>query len=100
MLAFTALVSVLTGVLFGLATLAGLRRNADLRSGGKRSTTGRMSAIRTTLVATEVALLVVLVAADLMVKSLMRMFDNDPGLDPSSVLVLTMSLPQPDFARP
>jgi len=60
-----------------------------------------MSAIRTTLVATEVALaLVVLVAAGLMVKSLMRMFDNDPGLDPSSVLVLSMSLPQPDFYGP
>jgi putative ABC transport system permease protein len=101
MLAFTASISILTGMLFGLAPLAGIRRNADLRAGGTRSTTGRMSAIRTTLVATEVALaLVVLVAAGLMVKSLMRVFGNDPGLNPSNVLVLTMSLPQPDFYGP
>src|SRR6185436_9838699 len=60
-----------------------------------------MSALRGTLVATEVALaLVVLVAAGLMVKSLARMFANDPGLDPSNVLVVTMSLPQPDFYGP
>jgi predicted permease len=100
-LAFTASVSLLTGILFGLAPLAAIRRNADLRAGGTRSTTGRMSAIRRTLVAAEVALaLIVLVAAGLMVKSLMRMFGNDPGLNPSNVLVVTMSLPQPDFYGP
>jgi putative ABC transport system permease protein len=100
-LVFTASVALLTGILFGLAPLAGVYRNADLRTGGTRSTTGRMSAIRTTLVAIEVALaLVVLVAAGLMVKSLARMFGNDPGLDPSNVLVVTMSLPQPDFYGP
>ena len=99
-LAFTAAVSILTGVLFGLAPLAGVR-SEGLRAGGTRGATGRMSALRGTLVATEVALaLVVLVAAGLMVKSLARMFANDPGLDPSNVLVVTMSLPQPDFYGP
>jgi putative ABC transport system permease protein len=57
--------------------------------------------VRVSLVAAEVALaLIVLVAAGLMVKSLMRMFGNDPGLDPRNVLVVTMSLPQPDFYGP
>jgi len=101
MLSFTAAISLLTGLLFGLAPLAGIRRGSDLRSGGTRSTTGRMSVIRTALVSIEVALaLVVLVAAGLMVKSLMRMFANDPGLNPDNVLVVTMSLPQPDFYGP
>ena len=98
-LAFTAAVSILTGILFGLAPLAGVR-SEGLRA-GTRGATGRMRAIRGTLVATEVALaLVVLVAAGLMVKSLARMFANDPGLDPSNVLVVMMSLPQPDFYGP
>jgi putative ABC transport system permease protein len=100
-LVFTASVAVLTGLLFGLAPLATVRRNADLRAGGTRSVTGRMNALRASLVAIEVALaLVVLVGAGLMVKSLMRMFGNDPGLDPRNVLVVTMSLPQPDFYGP
>jgi putative ABC transport system permease protein len=100
-LAFTAALSLLTGVLFGLAPLAGLQRAADLRGGATRGATGRTAAIRTVLVVAEVALaVVVLVAAGLMVKSLARVLGNDPGLDPSNVLVVTMSLPQPDFYGP
>jgi predicted permease len=99
-LAFTAGVAILTGILFGLAPMFGLRQAADLRV-GTRGATGRMSVLRAVLVGTEVALaLVVLVAAGLMVKSLTRLFANDPGLNPSNVLVVTMSLPQPDFYGP
>jgi predicted permease len=99
-LAFTALVSVMTGLLFSLAPIAGIRR-PDLKSAGDRSTTGRLTHLRTALVATEVALaLVVLVAAGLMIKSLVRLVSIDPGLDPANVLVLEMALPQPDFYGP
>jgi len=53
------------------------------------------------LVAAEVALaLVVLVGAGLMVKSLARLVNVDPGLDPHNVLTVTMALPQPDFYGP
>ena len=70
-LAFTAGVALLAGLCFGLAPLAGVRRDADLRGAGTRSVTNRANAIRTILVAVEVALaLIVLVAAGLMVKSL------------------------------
>ena len=49
----------------------------------------------------EVALaLIVLVAAGLMIKSLLRLVNVDPGLDPRNVLSLTMALPQPDFYGP
>jgi len=100
-LAFTASISLLTGVLFGLAPLAGIRRGGDPRAGQSRTATGRANALRTFLVAVEVALAaVVLVGAGLMDKSLTRMFGNDPGLDPKNVLVVTMSLPQPDFYGP
>jgi predicted permease len=99
-LGFTALVSVLTGLLFSLAPITGLRR-PDLKAAGDRSTTGRLTHVRTALVATEVALaLIVLVAAGLMIKSLVRLVSIDPGLDPANVLVLEMALPQPDFYGP
>ena len=99
-LGFTALVSVTTGLLFSLAPIAGLRR-PDLKAAGDRSTTGRLTYVRTALVATEVALaLVVLVAAGLMIKSLVRLVSIDPALDPANVLVLEMALPQPDFYGP
>jgi predicted permease len=99
-LGFTVLVSLATGLLFSLAPIAGLRR-PDLKSAGDRSSTGRLSHLRTALVATEVALaLVVLVAAGLMVKSLVRLVSIDPGLDAENVLVVEMALPQADFYGP
>jgi putative ABC transport system permease protein len=99
-LGFTALVSVTTGLLFSLAPIAGLRR-PDLKAAGDRSSTGRLTYLRTTLVAVEVALaLVVLVAAGLMAKSLARLVSIDPGLDTANVLVVEMALPQPDFYGP
>ena len=100
MLGFTALVSVVTGLLFSLAPIAGLRA-PDLKAAGGRTTTGRLSHLRTALVATEVALaLVVLVAAGLMTKSLARLVRIDSGLDSANVLVLEMTLPQPDNFGP
>jgi len=99
-LAFTASIAVVTGLLFSLAPIAGIGR-ADLRSSGARGSTGRMAAVRRMLVAAEVALaLVVLVGAGLMVKSLARLVNVDPGLDPHNVLTVTMALPQPDFYGP
>jgi len=99
-LAFTCGISLVTGLLFGLAPIAALR-STDLKSSNTRTATGRMSTVRTILVATEVALaLVVLVAAGLMIKSLARLVANDPGFNTSNVMLLTMALPQPDFYGP
>jgi predicted permease len=102
-LGFTFGIAVLTGLLFSLAPIAGLKRGAaaDLKGAGNRSVTGGLTAVRGTLVAAEVALaLVVLVAAGLMVKSLQRLVNVDPGLEPHSVIVLGMTLPQADFYGP
>ena len=99
-LGFTALLSVATGLLFSLAPIVGLRR-PDLKAAGDRSTTGRLTHVRTALVATEVALaLVVLVSAGLMIKSLARLVSIDSGLNTANVLVLEMALPQPNFYGP
>jgi putative ABC transport system permease protein len=99
-LGFTAVVAVLTGLLFSLAPIAGLRR-LNFKTSGDRGATGRLTHVRSALVAIEVALaLVILVAAGLMTKSLVKLVSIDPGLDLDNVLVVEMALPQPDFYGP
>jgi putative ABC transport system permease protein len=98
---FALLVSCLTGVLFGLAPALGTLRgdvNEPLKEGGRGSTEGGGSRLRHALVASEVALaLVVLCGAGLMIKSLSRLLGVNPGLNPKNVLTMQMSLPQEDL---
>ena len=99
-LGFTTAAAILTGLLFSLAPIAGLRR-LDFKASGDRGATGRLTHVRSALVAIEVALaLVILVAAGLMTKSLSKLVSIDPGLDPENVLVVEMALPQSDFYGP
>jgi len=99
--AFTLLVSCLTGVLFGLAPAFSALRggiNEPLKECGRGSTEGGGSRLRHALVASEVALaLVVLCGAGLMIESLARLLGVDPGLNPKNVLTLQMSVPQEDI---
>jgi putative ABC transport system permease protein len=99
-LAFTTLVSVLSGVLFGLApAVAAFRTNLNdpLKEQARGSTGGR-SRLRYGLVASEVALtLVVLAGAGVMIVSVARLLGVSPGLDPRNILVMSMSLPQEDL---
>jgi putative ABC transport system permease protein len=95
---FTAAISIVSGLLFGLApALATLRSdlNHPLKDSARGSTAGGRATLRHVLVAAEVALtLVVLAGAGLMVASIGRLLKVDPGLDPKNVLVMEMSLPQ------
>jgi putative ABC transport system permease protein len=98
MLAFTTGVSLLSGVLFGLApaiaAFRGSDLNAPLKENARGSTSGK-SRLRYGLVAAEIALtLVVLAGAGVMIVSVARLLGVDPGLDPKNVLVMQMSLPQ------
>jgi predicted permease len=100
-LGFTLVVSCLTGILFGLApALSALRGDVSepLKEGGRGSTGGRSNRLRHALVASEVALaLVVLSGAGLMIKSMSRLLGVDPGFNPKNVLIMGMSLPQEDL---
>ena len=97
-LAFTFLVSCLTGIIFGLVPALSVLRtgvNEPLKEGGRESTQGRGSRLRHALVSCEVALaLVVLSGAGLMIKSAKQLLGVDPGLNPKNVLKLEMSVPQ------
>jgi predicted permease len=98
--AFALAVSCLTGLLFGIApAVSALRTNVNepLKE-GTRGSTGGHHRLRQVLVASEVALaLVVLSGAGLMIKSMSRLFGVDPGLDPKDVLTLQMSVPQEEI---
>jgi putative ABC transport system permease protein len=96
-LAFTWLVTCLTGIIFGLApALIFSKRNVnEFLQEGSRGTTGGGARLRQGLVILEVALaLVVLTGAGLMIQSMARLLNVAPGFDPHNVLVMSMSLPQ------
>src|SRR5205814_7594844 len=86
------------GLVFGLApALASCRNglNNPLQDGGRGLVGDGKSRLRYGLVASEMALtLVVLAGAGVMLVSVARLLQVDPGLDPRNVLVLQMSLPQ------
>ncbi|MDE3135135.1 MAG: ABC transporter permease [Acidobacteriota bacterium] len=95
---FTLLVACLAGTLFGLAPAWSACHgdsNEQLKEGGRGSTPGGGSRLRHVLVASEVALaLVVLSGAGLMIETMSRLINVDPGFNTKNVLTMEMSLPQ------
>jgi putative ABC transport system permease protein len=97
-LGFTVLVSVLTGVLFGLApVLYALREDVGgLLKESSRGTSGGTSQgrLRDALVVGEVALaLVLLIGAGLMTATFRNLMHVETGFQPDGVLALQMELP-------
>ena len=111
-LAFTAGISLLTGLVFGLAPAVQITRSnlVDALKEGSLSTTagsGRHH-LRSSLVIVEMALRsVLLVSSGLLIRSLARLQDVNPGFDPHNVLAADLDLPgqkytnakQDQFAR-
>jgi predicted permease len=101
-LLFTLIVSVGTGVLFGLIpAFQGSRADlsSTLKEGGGRTGTGlRHNKARSLLVVTEVALaLILLVGSALLIRTSVALRAVDPGFDPNNVLTMRMSLTGPRF---
>ena len=102
--AFTALVSLATGVLFGLIPALDVSRadlTAALKSGGGRSGASlHQKKTRALLVVGEVALaLVLLVGAALLIRTFAALSAVDPGFDRHNVLTLRMSLAGSRFRK-
>ncbi|HEX8089384.1 MAG TPA: ABC transporter permease [Blastocatellia bacterium] len=101
-LAFTLAVSVLTGIIFGLAPALNISKPnlaEYLKDGGKGTSEGiRGSRIRSLLVVSEVVLaLVLLIGAGLMIKSFLNLLEVKPGFDPRGVLTMKVSLPESKY---
>jgi len=95
-LAFTAGMSVLTAIAFGLApALQATRWDVrEVLSFGSRGATTRGQGMRTALAVSEIALALVLLAgAGLLVKSFLRLRAVNPGFEPANVMVMTVNLP-------
>ena len=97
-LLFTAVVSVGTGLLFGVMPALQASRGdlqSTLREGGRSGSGDRGGQrVRRVLVVAEVALaLTLLVGAGLLVRSSARLSGVDPGFDSSDVLTFSLSLP-------
>ena len=92
-LAFTLLVAVVTGVLFGLVPalqVPAIGVNETLKDSNRGSTGGkRYSWIRNSLVVTEFAFAcLLLVAAGLLIRSFLRVLDVDLGFQPERVATI------------
>jgi putative ABC transport system permease protein len=102
-LLFAVVVAALSALLFAFAPLVGLRRQSlqVMLRDGDRGATRLATGTRRALVAVEVAMaIIVLCGAGLMIRSLSRLLQVDPGFNPSSTLVMQVSLPQIDTYGP
>jgi putative ABC transport system permease protein len=101
-LGFTLLVSIGTGVIFGLIpALQGSRADlsSTLKESGGRSGTGfRQNKARSVLVVVEVALALILLAGSaLLIRTAVNLNRVNPGFDANHVLTMRMSLTGPRF---
>ncbi|MGH9747500.1 MAG: ABC transporter permease [Candidatus Acidiferrales bacterium] len=95
--AFTLAITLLTGILFGLAPALGAANEnlvETLKEGGQRSGSGPgRQKIRSALLVSEVALaLVLVIAAGLLVRTFFHLLEVDPGFNSTRVLTFEMTL--------
>jgi putative ABC transport system permease protein len=102
-LVFTLLVSVLTGLAFGLIPALSFGRGSggslasSLKEGSGRSTSGGRGRVRALLVVAQVAIsFTLLIAAGLMLRSLIKLQQVEPGFRPEKVFVMRLA---PNWSR-
>jgi len=103
-LLFTSVVSVITGLVFGLVPALQASR-VDLNTALKENTRGTsglgQQRLRNTLVVSEVALsLLLLAGAGLMIKSFWQLQQVNPGFDPNNLLSVEVTLPEAKYTEP
>ncbi len=104
-LLFTFGISILTGVLFGLAPALRASRvdlNTALKAGGRSSTSGglrvRRDKLRGALVIAELAIsLTLLAGAGLLIRSFVRLVNVPPGFNPDKVISMQVAATGPKY---
>ena len=103
-LGFTLLISLLTGMVFGLAAAFQVSRselNDALKDSGKSSAgSARGRRLMDSFVIAEIALaMVLLLGAGLMIRSFLNLLAVEPGLDPNNLLTMQVWLPESRYAE-
>jgi putative ABC transport system permease protein len=102
-LALTTVISVATGILFGLAPAlqASRKRNFDILKSGRNTEGRRPRRLRSILVICETAFSLLLVAgAGLLLRSFAEILKVDPGFRPAGVLTMHVALPDAIYSKP
>ena len=107
-LAFTFGISILTGIIFGMAPAVRVARvdlNSSLKSGGRSSQTEggftvARHGLRSLLVITELALsMVLLIGAGLLIRSFARLASVPPGFNPDHVISMRSAEAGPKYQQ-
>jgi len=102
-LLFSLVISLISGILFGLFPALQVSRinlNVALKKASAR-TVGEGRRLRSALVVAEVALsLTLLVCAGLLINSFLRLWNIDLGFDRRNVLTMVVSLPNTQYPKP
>ncbi|MGI8995653.1 MAG: ABC transporter permease [Pyrinomonadaceae bacterium] len=101
-LGWTFLITLATGVVFGLAPALQVSKadlTGALKEGDRGSTEGpHRSRVRSLLVVAEIGLtLVLLIGAGLLIKSFLRLQEVSPGFDTEGALTMNVSLPESKY---
>ena len=101
-LAFTFLLSVFAGLIFGIAPamqLSGSRLFQFLREGGHSVSREQGRASRVLVVAQISLSFILLIGSGLMLKSFLRLIDVNPGIRPENLISLEYRLPQKKYTK-
>lgn len=101
--AFTLMISLLTGMVFGIAPAletSRLNLNESLKEGGRGAPSGR-PLLRDLLVISEVSLaFVLLIGAGLMIRTLVRLYEVRLGFDAKDIVTMKVGLSGSDYSEP
>ena len=104
-LAFTFAISIITGLVFGLAPALQISKPnlaESLKESGRGSGAGASrNRLRSALVVSEIAMtLVLLVCAGLLIRTVMRLRNVDTGFDSKNILAMNIGLPGIKYPKP